>query len=317
MKRVSVMAALLLSLVGCSRESEGTWDLGPASPPAEERPSPQPVAAHRSQETAAGYRGEVHPLLQRQAPLTVTAAWSPIEPGRALDFGFFPERFYSPFLDLEPAQLRREVDARLLSGLLPHDVEKVGQVWSLDSPRVREILSQFHSSASTELAAPGRRAGPNGAFGVVRALSPTHADLMLRVHAEFPLERDAYVTPSSFMGRLILNRQAETVEYFRLSVPHDKALNTTLTVRLETEALIDIVNVESMELTAGDPQAAEQVEWSEALEPAVAEKILKQHFYRFVDIDWVPPEQAVAKAQELDKPIMAVVLWGNLDEQNC
>lgn len=36
-----------------------------------------------------------------------------------------------------------------------------------------------------------------------------------------------------------------------------------------------------------------------------------------MDIEWVPTEKALAIAQEVDKPILAVVLTSPLDDQSC
>ena len=48
-----------------------------------------------------------------------------------------------------------------------------------------------------------------------------------------------------------------------------------------------------------------------------AEERLKRLFYDFMEIDWRPPKEAIALAQQEGKPIFAVVLWGSLDDQSC
>jgi hypothetical protein len=40
-------------------------------------------------------------------------------------------------------------------------------------------------------------------------------------------------------------------------------------------------------------------------------------FYRFQEIAWVKPEQAVEEARKQNRPILAIVLWGDLDDQSC
>jgi hypothetical protein len=69
-----------------------------------------------------------------------------------------------------------------------------------------------------------------------------------------------------------------------------------------------------MELRTGDDS---EFEWTDNITRAIARTKLTQAFYSFVSIDWVPPEKAVAIAHEQNKPILAVVLWGGLDEQSC
>ena len=60
----------------------------------------------------------------------------------------------------------------------------------------------------------------------------------------------AWYTPAFFTGRLLVNTATGTVEYFRLELPTDKALNVHLTVDAlgYTRQAHDIVRVERMEL---------------------------------------------------------------------
>ena len=50
---------------------------------------------------------------------------------------------------------------------------------------------------------------------------------------------------------------------------------------------------------------------------AEARAKLKGSFYRFLDIQWVKPELAVEQAREQNRPILAIVMWGDLDDQSC
>lgn len=315
---------VLLSVMGCSEGRDDTLGLPDPQSSTSARDNqtgavqePQPVAPNRDVPVPDGFRGDVHPLLSGHNRLDVAARWSPIRPGRALRVGYFPPVFYEPFTALRTASAQRTYGDRDFSAFLPAQVESVGQMWSVDAERAVEFLRQWCPAASTKLIAPGRRAGPDGMFAILRAVAPTHWDVVLRMHAEFHLEPGVFLTPSCFLGRMIVNRQTGSIDYFSLSIPHDKGLNATLTVRLETEALIDIVNIEQMELVGGDAEIAARVSWEESLDLDVAHERLKQAFFKFLDIDWVPPERALAKAQELAKPVMAVVLWGCLDEQSC
>ena len=264
-----------------------------------------------------GFQGDVHPLIDPQSQLAVTATWSRVGTGRARELGYFPDRFYAPFRSLQVRQPERVFTARDFSGLMPVDVPAVGDVWSLDRDKVAEFVRQFHATASLHPAAAGRRAGPDGAFGVLRAISETHLDIHLRIHVEFDLEPGVWLTPASLTGRLLVNRQTGVVEFFKLALPSDRALNTTLTVRLPTEALIDIVRVEQMSLIGGDESRIASLAWDEEITESVAEQKLKQVFYRFLAIDWIPLPETLATARERKKPICAVVVWGGLDEQSC
>jgi hypothetical protein len=280
-------------------------------------PAPLPVPVHRGQDLPHGFRGEVHPLLAGGRPLEVTARWSKIRPGRALEYGYFPAPYYKPFVNLKAAQPTKSYAAGDFSTFLPAEIESAGQMWSLDPAKITPFLRQLHGGGSTNLQAPGRRAGPNGAFALLRAVSANHLDIVFRVHAEFQVDTATFVTPSCFLGRLVLNRQTGDIDRFEMKIPQDKPLNVTLTlVRPDVEALIDIIHVESMELSGGDTDV-EKLVWDESVDLQKAHTELKEVFFRFMDIDWVPPTEALAKAKELGKPVMALVLWGCLDEQSC
>src|SRR5262249_16841632 len=151
--------------------------------------------------------------------------------------------------------------------------------------RMAKILGQFHPRPSMHLAAVGRRAGPDGAFAVLRAVSPSHLDIAFRLHAEFYLTPDdwpahrprlpAWYTPAYFSGRVLGNRRTGTVDPFRLGLAADRALNVHLTAAAkrisDTRHAHDIVRVEHMELTGGDGGLAEKVAWTKALDPAEAD----------------------------------------------
>jgi hypothetical protein len=195
---------------------------------------------------------------------------------------------------------------------------------------VKLFLSQFHPNASLHLAATGRRAGPDGAFAVLRAVSPTHADIVFRVHAEFyvtpPDAGDwqgvyAWLTPAYFTGRILVNKKTGNVEHFRLALPTEKALNVFLTVNPSRLGIAklghDIVRIDRMELIGGDARLPDELPWSKALPLADANRRLARVFYKFEEIDWVPPDQALARARETNRPIFAIVSWGSTDDQSC
>ncbi len=314
MQRVLPLALLASAFCACSRERPAA-----VRRPEPDAPAPQPVPVDTNPVVAveSGFRGEIHPLLRDDARLTATAHWSRIGTGDAFQRGYFPARFYVPFHHAGPAQPERTYASSDFSGLLPERIEGVGQMWSLDLERVAVFLEQFHPRPLLSLAAVGRRAGPNGAIGILRAVSQDHLEALVRIHAEFEMAEGAWFTPAHFAGRMLVDREHGTVEFFQLLVPTEQTLNATLTVGLPTEALIDIVHIDRMELVAGDPQRPEQIVWESALSETDARLALKTAFYRFMQIAWVPPEHALDRAQETGKPVMAVVLWGGLDDQSC
>ncbi|MBI3412014.1 MAG: hypothetical protein HY040_27095 [Planctomycetes bacterium] len=290
---------------------------------------PIPLDLNRGADILDGFRGEVHPILFGQTRLEVTAYWTP--PGRSgviLDnpvHKWMYSLFASPML-ARPQQTYNERD---FSAFLPQAVSDVGQIWALDAERIAEFLKQFHPRPQAHLVAPGRRAGPDGAFAMLRAMSPSHLDIVFRLHAEFEITPEngvpmpagcaVYYTPASFSGSVLVNRQKGTVEYFRLGVPTDKTLNVHLTVTDgdHHQAPHDIVRVERLELLGGGREIPESRRWDTELPLADASARLARVYYRSQQINWVPFDHVLEVSQSEKRPIFAVLLWGSLDDQSC
>jgi hypothetical protein len=286
---------------------------------------------NRGPEVLDGFRGDVHPLLFGQTRLEVTAHWTPVGKGRDQLHRDLHPKVYSWFTELRPTRPQQTYTERDLSAFLPPAVGEVGQLWALDADKMMEILRQFHPRPSLHLVASGRRAGPNGAFAILRAVSPSYLDIVFRLHAEFYLTPDdwpadqpllrAWYTPAYFSGRVLVNRRTGTVDYFRLALANDKALNVHLTVVAQgigdSRQARDVVRVERMELTGGDGGRAENLPWTRALPLAEAHDRLAKVFYKFLDIDWVPFDQVLAQARSRNRPIFAIVSWGAFDDQSC
>ncbi len=290
---------------------------------------PIPVALNRRPEVVDGFRGDVHPLLFGPTRLEVTAQWTPVGTGRdGLEQGV-DAMVYSWFTDLKPAKVRQTYTERDFSAFLPPVVGEVAQLWALDSEKVAAILKQFHPHPSMHLVAPGRRAGPDGAFAILRAVSPSHFDILFRIHAEFYLTPDdwptgvpptgAWYTPAYFSGRVLVNKPQGTVDHFRLELATEKALNVHLTVdasdRDFTAQWHDVVRVERMELTGGNGN--ENIPWTKSLTSADAQGRLAQVFYKSLEINFVPLDQALALARSRGRPIFAIVSWGSFEDQSC
>jgi hypothetical protein len=291
---------------------------------------PDPVPVNRGPEVLDGFRGEVHPLLSGRTHLEVTAHWTPVGQGRdQLHRDLLPE-IYAWFTSLRPTRPRQTYSERDFSAFLPSEVGEAGQLWALDTDKIAGILKQFHPRPSMHLVAAGRRAGPDGAFAILRAVSPTYLDIVFRIHAEFyltppdwpadqPLIR-AWYTPAYFSGHVLVNRKTGTVDHFQLALTNDKALNVHLTVVKETgdtRQAHDVVRVDRMELTGGDASLAEDVPWTKALTLADAHSRLAKVFYKFLDIDWTPFDQALTQARAKARPIFAIVSWGAFEDQSC
>jgi hypothetical protein len=307
-------------------------------PQAEELPPyvPVPVQNNRDENVRDGFRGDVHPLLSGQTRLAVEAHWSPLGHGRDQLEKNIPESAYRMFSEFTPAVPREVYTERELSAFLPAGLPSVGDVWEMRPDDMARILRQFHPRPSMHLVSLGRRAGPDGAFAILRAASPTHLDIVFRIHVEFDIAQNMWLTPACFLGRMIVDREAGVVSHFSVWAPAEHPLNVHLTVaqsmkpwggnpeifrKIERGDVViarrDIVHVEQMGLTSANPELAESLIWSDEIDLEQAWRRLKAVFYVFEDIEWVPWREAVTFAAERHKPIMAIVLWGALDDQSC
>jgi hypothetical protein len=289
---------------------------------------PVAVAANRTADVPDGFRDDNHPLLHGRTPIEVTATWTPIGKGQLKLEA--PDAVLAWYTSLRPAVPRATYAPLDFSAFLPAGPAEVGQVWAIDPDRVKGFLRQLHPNPQMHLVATGRRAGPDGAFALLRAVSPTHAEIVFRIHAEFfitpPVGGElqsvyAWLTPAYFRGRLVVNKTTGTVEHFRLAVPTEKSLNAFLTVNpslLNIPKLgHDIIRIDRMGLEGGDGRLVDGRIWTEAIPPAEAARRLARVFYKFEEIDWVPVEQVAARARSRDRPIFAIVSWGSTDDQSC
>jgi hypothetical protein len=307
----------------------------PAPPGSSQTPySGEPVPLNLGPGIAEGFRGGVHPLLHGRTKLELTAYWVPGESERHAGKTMSLDG-YRFFLRMKPAVERRTYTEHDFSAFLPEKLGAVGQVWSIDPTKVAKLLRQFHPSVSMHINAEGRRVGPDGAFAILRAKSPSRLEIAFRAHAEFDLTSElaknlppgrrqlldrGWYTPAYFSGRMIVNRDAGTVEYFQLGLPTDRSLNVHLTLKPVISEPIShsMGHVDRMELVGGksDP-ATKDSGGKEAITCADANRRLEHLFYKFMDIKWVPFERVLAAAREKKRPILVVALWGNIDDQSC
>ncbi len=295
-----------------------------------------PVPTNRGPEVPDGFRGEVHPLLTRHAETEVRAYWDPekvktahLLPGLPADLDPV-RRLYLGVGVAVPSQSYSERDFSAL--LPPEGVTAAGQAWALDPERVAVFLKQFHPTAEARSASVGRRPGPDGAFAVLRATSPSYLDVVFRVHAEFDLvppsadfpARHVWYTPAAFLGRVVVNRTEGAVAYFQLGVPTDEVKNVHGAVLTapdpdhpEGYRVYQFLRADRMELVGGALPDLGGYVWADQVEPARAYERLAKLFYKFKEIDFLPFRDALAAARARNRPIFAVVALGALDDQSC
>lgn len=352
-----VTAVLLgLALAGCSPQAPATET--PAAPAAGQGPAKSPAATkgggkgakfeyetvcpNPDAEVPDGFRGDVHPALFGQGALELAAHWKPtlleakrhgiklgVIDGTSAPEYSIPDDIVALLTESTPVRPSASYGAHELSAFLPQELGEPGQMWKIDLVQAEALLQQFHAGTSMHFdryrQPYGRRPGPPGAFGILRAITPETIDVLFRVHAEFVLSEGAVLyTPACFLGRMLIDRQRGTVESFQMRVPTDRPVNVNLTVtfKLPDQPKNKVTNivfehVETMELVGGDLARLAQPDPPGALTLEAAHDELKRDFYKFMDIAWVPAEEMLSLAQAQHKPIFMVVLTSPLDDQSC
>lgn len=337
MRRFLILSSLLLGLAG---SVAGYWayvlyqtpipDAPPAlcTDPVMELVSRVPVPNNRGAEVLDGHRGERHPYLHKAGTTELTASWIPPKTD-LLDPTMRPgvRRLYTELKVAIPKQSYSERD--FLHILPPETVKMAGQIWALEPAKFAGFLQQFHPAVSTKSASVGRRPGPDGAFAILRGVSDTHVDIVFRVHAEFDLLpgehdlplRKAWYSPACFLGRLVVDRSAGTVEYFHLFVPTDSKTNVHTTMWIidgpNGGHFHNMHRVDRMDLVGGNRQSVDAIRWSNQVDLAEAHNKLAKTFYKFKEIDFLPFEKTLAAAKAQKKPIFAFVALGSIDDQSC
>ena len=261
----------------------------------------------------------------RNKTIQVDAYWTPLA-----DAALNSPKHAALFNNLSPAHPSREYGTDAFRVFFPKESFTVGNLWELDVKNIIPFLRQFHPGATAEMHNnPGTEFvlkffdltlfrsssfESEGAYACLRAVSPTYAEIVFRIHAEFLLDSEAgaYFTPAQFTGRLILNRKYDTIREFSLYLP---PRNTN--VDINAYGLADMMFVPRMELVGRNTQDQRDIVWKTAITEKEAMNLLETAFYKFSEIERYPIEDVVAQAQAKKHPIHVVLTWGAFDDESC
>jgi hypothetical protein len=255
-------------------------------------------------------------VMPQQERLELQAFWEPCVESK---YGLFEAS--EVLRNVVPAEERRAHGAEAFAPFLPPESAEVGDAWEVDAEAVLIFLTQFHPGARVQLH-HGFGAVP-GTYAMLRAASDEYLEVLIRAHAEFELEGGVIFTPGQFEGRLIVERQTSRPVSLRLALPSRNTnvdVNVPHTFRRAPDAPLqktmaaDIGWVPRMELVGGERP---DVEWKQSVPIDEARKQLARSFYAFAAIDWLPFDEAVMTARELDQPLHVIVLFGTLDDESC
>ena len=207
-----------------------------------------------------------------------------------------------------PAVAKKAYEWQAFASLLPDADTEVGAVWELDSDALVAFLKQLHPGASSRLHMGSQT---EGAYAVLLERSPERVDVLLRLHSEFELERRrTYFTWSQFEGRLVADPSKQKVLGFRLGVP-ERNNNYDVHVRMEDRNgfHMDMGLVKNVGLRGGTLKPHPDL--------AAARRSLREAFYPFGKLDWLPFAQALKQAKQDGKPLHVITIFGPLDDESC
>ncbi len=232
----------------------------------------------------------------------------------------FAERF--PLVrDFRPARATARHDAAVFRALLPDRPVRVGETWRPDPEAAIAFLRQVHPGATASLhhGAGAHGIAAPGTVALLRAVDARHAEIALRVHAEFRLDGDggpgtSYLTPAQFRGHLVIDRARSVVTHFSLGLP-DAPSNVDLNIARGEGVIADIGRIACLRVATDAPRPT--IDATTAIDDATAAQALARAFYPVADIEWLPLPQALARATETGKPLHVVTLFGPLLDESC
>ncbi len=280
--------------------------------------TPAPLAA---QETAAAPAVErVRLELTGEGSLEVAAAWEPFA-----DSVYKLHETYPQLQGFTPAARKATHGMEAFRPFLPADAVAVGDVWRVNAAATLPFLRQFHAGATVAMH-HGYGSAP-GAWACLRAIGPDLAEVSLRIHAEFVLEKGrdsettSTLTPAQFAGRLLLDRQSGMVRSFHLFLP---PRNGNVDVNIpyggpHAGIIADIGYIPRMELVGGADVAdtAARSPFDSEISEQEARARLARKFYSFAEIRWLDLTAALHEACDRQRPLHVVILFGCLDDESC
>ncbi|HEX6810060.1 MAG TPA: hypothetical protein VF384_00430 [Planctomycetota bacterium] len=251
----------------------------------------------------------------REGALELTAHWEPLTD---TTYGFEKRDLVR---GLAPAKVRASHEAAAFRGFLPPAEVAVGDSWKIDAATVLPFLRQLHAGATIDLHHDrGMGIGARGAWGCLRVLDESCAEIVLRAHADFLIDGDgtpdksSWFTPAMFRGRLWIDRRTGRVEAFELAVPKSRA-NVDLNVATADGVICDIGCVPKLQVAGGTfpeiPAGARSIGERDA------DRILERRFYPFAELDWLALPEARAASVASGRPLHVVLLFGSLLDESC
>lgn len=263
-----------------------------------------------------GTQDELQRLTLAECSLELEARWE-----RLTDTVYRFEERYPLVRDLAPAAARATYRAEHFRPFLPESAVAVGDTWRIDPNDALPFLRQLHAGATAELHHDGGSGiAAHGAWACLRVLDAAHAEISLRVHADFRIAGDgeratsSWFTPAQFRGHMVIDRARAAVIAFELGVPSQSA-NVDVNIADGEGIVADIGRVPRMEVAGG--RAPEYAAGAKQLAQREVELVLQRKFYPLAELEWLELPAARAQSLATGRPLHVVALFGSLFDESC
>ena len=234
-----------------------------------------------------------------------------IAPVEYTQYNFHVE--WDELANFQVAVPEKQYPTSVFQAFLPSEPVSVGECWKIEEEGALTFLKQFHPNPRLKLTIDS--GDSRGLWGCLRAYNDGFAEIVLRIHAEFIMERGKF-TPSQFAGHLVIDRLREKVVSFKMYVPQTTINFDAGWTRGEaTAADAEIGFCPKMELSTDTPP--HDAEFAASITQEEAERVLSSRFYKFQKINWVSLEEALEMAPAEQKPIHVISVDGPLFDEAC
>lgn len=242
------------------------------------------------------------------AGFELRASWAPIQ---SSSHKRHETEAWKEVLQPKPARATASYPWQAFAALLPGDDAGAGDAWPVPFAALQPFLEQLHPRPR-EKSHMKRLAYP-GAHAVLLEKTAERIDLLLRAHVELELvPGEIFFTVSQFEGRLLVDPQRQRVLGFSLAVPsRDTNYDVHIDDRANGRQLIDIGYVPELGVAGGELPAVD------AAALAAARRALRQQFYAWERLEWLPLSEAIERGAAAKKPLHLITVFGQLDDESC